>query len=121
MEPTISITGDGNAVGNSNTISVNKTSVTSGALVADFAALLGQLRGALDAAELDPKTRRIVQADLDVVEGEVADEKPSGSIILAKLKSIADVAKNATAIGTAGAAVWPHLHQAIQMAQGLFK
>ena len=121
MESTIHITGDGNAVGDGNTTNVSKTTMSSGATVPEFTALLGQLHRALATAGLDPKIARVVEADLAVVEGEVEDDKPNGSIIAAKLKGIADMAKNAAVIGTAGSTVLPELHHVIEMAQGLFK
>lgn len=83
MKPTISITGDGNSIGDSNANRIDKKSVTSGVTMTDFNALLGQLHGLLGAAELDTKTRSIVQNDLDVVEKEANDKKPSGPIIVA--------------------------------------
>ena len=120
MQGPINITGDANIVGNQNTVSVNKTPLTSGATMAEFTALLAELRAALEGADLDAKTARIVKADLDVVEGEVTEEKPDKSIVEAKLASIAAMAKNAAAIATAGGTLMPLIHKAIEMAHELF-
>jgi len=121
MKGPISITGDGNVLGNQNTVSVNKTTVTSGATVADFTSLLAELRATLGSAGLDAKAERIIKADLDVVEGEVTDAKPDKSIVEAKLASIAAIAKNAAAIATASGTLLPLIHKAIEMAPTVFK
>jgi hypothetical protein len=121
MEPRIRINGDGNAVGDGNEININKNAVTTGTTVDDLVVLLGQLRETLDTIELDPKTRRLLQADLEVVEGEVAGEKPSGDIIEAKLKSIEAVAKSVVGIGTATATFMPLIYRAVELVQGLFR
>ena len=120
MQGPINMTGDGNVVGNQNTVSVNKTIVTSGATVADFTALLAQMRAALDGAELDDDTRQVVAGDLDVVEGQIVKEKPSKSIVEAKLASMASMAKNAAAIGAAATGLVPLIQKAIDMAHHLF-
>jgi hypothetical protein len=121
MEGSIHITGDGNAVGTNNTTNVTKTTMTSGATLPEFTTLLGQLRESLHESKLDPKVARVAEADLAIVEGEVEEDEPSGSIIAAKLKSIADMAKNAASIGTAGSTFLPQLQQAIEMVKHLFK
>ena len=120
MEGSINITGDGNAVGNQNTISVNKTTVTSGATMAEFTDLLTELRAALDGAGLDDDTREVVAGDLDVVEGQIVKEKPSKSIVEVKLASMAAMAKNAAAIGAAATGLVPLIQKAIEMAHHLF-
>ena len=120
MQGPINITGDANVVGNQNMVSVSKTTVTSGATMADFTGLLAEVRAALESAELGEKTTRLVKADLDVVEAEVTETKPDKSIVEAKLASMAAMAKNAAAIATAGGTLLPLIHKAIEMAHGLF-
>ncbi len=120
MNHSVNITGDGNVIGNENTVSVRKTTVTQGATMADFTALLAQMRAALDGAGLDDDTREVVAGDLDVVEGQIVKEKPSKSIVEAKLASMAAMAKNAAAIGAAATGLAPLIHKAIEMAQHLF-
>lgn len=120
MPESIHITGDGNAIGNNNTISVNKTAISSGATLADFTALLGQMRTTIEAGELDAKTSRIIASDLAIVEGEVAENEPDKSIVEAKLASIASMAENASKIATSGSTLLPLILKAKEMVGGLF-
>ena len=117
MSDTIHITGDGNAVGDSNTISVRKTTTSSGATLSEFASLLAQLRAELQSADLDRRTARIVSADLDVVEGEVSEKDPDGETISHRLEGIAKALTGATAVGTAGTTL---LDKVIEMGHRLF-
>ena len=114
------VTGDGINIGSGNISHVNKTTVTVGATLDDFTTLLKELRGALNEEYFDPKVRRALTADLDVIEGEVADETPSGAIIQSKLKSMAETIRTVAAIGSAATTLPPLLHQALEWAQRLF-
>lgn len=114
------VTGDGINIGSGNVSHVSKTTVTSGATMSEFIALLSQMRGFVNAEDCDPKVRRALTADLDVIEGEVVDEKPSGAIIQSRLKSMAETIKTAAAIGSVATTLPPLLHKALEWAQGLF-
>jgi predicted sugar kinase len=54
------------------------------------------------------------------VENEVQAEKPDGSYITRKLKSIAEIATAAGATAAAANQLGPHVQQAIQIVQSLF-
>ena len=119
MSDTIHITGDGNAVGDFNNITVRKTatSTTSGVTLSEFTDLLAQLRAELQNTDLDSRTARIVSADLDVVEGEVGEAEPDGATISQRLEGIAKALTGATAIGTAGTGL---LDKVIEIGHKLF-
>jgi hypothetical protein len=115
----ITITGDGNVVGDHSSATVIKQ-VREGVTLEEFLRLLAELRAALPAAGLDPETATVVEADVRAVEEQAQREKPRGSIILAKLKGIAELLGAAVAASPAAARLAPLAQQAIQWAQQLF-
>ena len=88
--------------------------------VEDFLRLLAQLREILPAAGLDPETAQVIEADVRVVEEQARREEPRGAIILAKLKSVAELLGAAGGAATGLARLAPLVQQAIQWAQQLF-
>ncbi len=113
------ITGDGNVVGDQSSATVIKQ-VTEGATLAEFLRLLAELRQALPAAGLDPDTAEVIEADVQVVEEQAQKEKPSTAVIVAKLKSIAEVLTASGAVATAAQKLLPVAQQALTWAQQLF-
>ena len=113
------ITGDGNVVGDQSSATVIKQ-VTEGATLAEFLRLLAELRQALPAAGLDPDTAEVIEADVKVVEEQAQKEKPSTAVIVAKLKSIAEVLTASGAVATAAQKLLPVAQQALTWAQQLF-
>lgn len=114
------VKGDGNAFGMNNTTNVSKTTVTQGATLEEFTALLTQIRETLATTQIDEKVRRAILADVEVVEAETKDSQPSLPIIESKLNSIASIAKTVAGIGAAAAALLPLVQKAIEYAPLLF-
>ena len=113
------ITGDGNVVGDQSSATVIKQ-VTEGVTLAEFLRLLAELRQSLPAAGLDPDTAEVIEADVKVVEEQAQKEKPSTAVIVAKLKSIAEVLTASGAVATAAQKLLPVAQQALTWAQQLF-
>jgi hypothetical protein len=116
----ISITGDGNVIGNSNRVTVVKQTTT-GATMEEFRRLIAELKQGLAHAGLDPDTAEIVAADLHTVEEQAGKDQPRGSIIVSKLKSITEML--AAVAGTAAAAgqLLPLAQKAVEWAGQLFR
>ena len=72
----ITITGDGNVIGNNNRVNVNK-SQTTGVTVDQFLRLLDELRQAIPQAGLDPDEAEAIVADLQVAETQCANRNPT--------------------------------------------
>ena len=115
----IIITGDGNVVGDHSSATVIKQ-VTEGATLEEFLRLLAELRQALPTSGLDPDTAEVIEADVQVVEEQAQKEKPSAPVIVAKLKSIAEVLTASGAVATAAQKLLPLAQQALTWAQQLF-
>lgn len=113
------ITGDGNVVGDGSSATVIKQ-VGEGATLEEFLRLLAELRQALPAAGLDPDTAEVIEADVKVVEEQAQKEKPNAPLIVAKLKSIAEVLTAAGTVATATQKLLPLAQQAFTWAQQLF-
>jgi hypothetical protein len=116
------ITGDGNAVGNNNSVSVTKTkAVAHGATLNEFTALLSQLREELLRASFDDRVRQVVEADVKVIEAETSVDQPNLPLIESKLKGIESLAKSTAGIGTAAMTLVPIVQKAVEYAQVLFR
>ena len=115
----ITITGDGNVVGDQSSATVIKQ-VTEGATLEEFLRLMVELRQALPAAGLDHDTAEVIEADVQVVEEQAQKEKPSAPVIVAKLKGIAEVLAASGAVATAAQKLLPLAQQALTWAQQLF-
>ena len=113
------ITGDGNVVGDHSSATVIKQA-NQGATLEGFLRLLTEIRQALPAAGLDRDMAQVIEGDYQVVEKQAKKEKPSAPIIVAKLKSAAEVLTATGTVLTAGQALAPLAQQAIQWAQQLF-
>ncbi len=114
------ITGDGNVIGDHSQATVIKQA-NQGATVAEFSALLAQMRALLPQAGLDADTAEAVAADVKVVAQQAARPKPNPALIAAKLEGITKLLAAAT--GTAGAVekLLPLARQAVQWAAQLFR
>lgn len=87
VKVSIHIEGAGNIVGDRNKVSVaGPTNVVMGATVAEFTALLAQLREGLLAAKLDEKARKAVENDIEAIQAEAKDANPSLPVVEGKLK-----------------------------------
>ena len=115
----ITITGDGNVVGDQSSATVIKQ-VTEGATLEEFLRLMAELRQTLPASGLDADTAEVVEADVKVVEEQAQKEKPSAPVIVAKLKGIAEVLAASGAVATAAQKLLPLAQQALTWAQQLF-
>jgi hypothetical protein len=82
-----------------------------------LAALFTEWRPGAGAVGLDEKTRRAVEEDLDRAHAEAGDAKPSGAIILSRLKGVAALVEGA---GKAAEGIWPRIQQAIEWAGRLW-
>jgi hypothetical protein len=115
----ITITGDGNVIGDGSRSTVIKQQTT-GITVEQFLRLLAELRQALPAAGLDPDVAQAVEADLQVAESQARRAKPNAALLLLKLRSVAELL--ATADGVMGIVdrVHPLAQQALEWAGQLF-
>ncbi len=116
----ISITGDGNVIGNHNRSTVIKQT-TQDASVEEFRRLIAELKQGLARAGLDEDTAAAVTADVHTVEDQAAKPQPRGAIIVSKLKSITEML--AAVAGTAAAAgkLLPQAQKAVEWAGQLFR
>lgn len=116
----ISITGDGNVIGDHSRSTVVKQT-TDGASVDEFRRLIAELQSGLAQAGLDEDTAAVVEADVHVVEEQAAKPQPRGAIIVSKLKSITEML--AAVAGTAAAAgkLLPLAQKATEWAGQLFR
>ena len=95
----ITITGDGNVIGNDNRVNVNK-SQTTGVTVNEFLRLLGELREAIPQAGLDPDEAETIVADLQAAESLARKPQPNARLILSRITNAAGLL--ATADGAWG-------------------
>ena len=86
----VSITGDGNVIGNHSRSTVIKRT-TQGASVEEFRRMIGELKSGLALAGLDEDTAAALEADVRTVEEQAAKPQPRGAIIVSKLKSITEM------------------------------
>ncbi len=112
-------TGGGDFIGRDQTI--YQVNATQGASLAEFTALLAQLRGALPAAGLDPDTAEIIEADVQVIEQQAARPKPNAAIITSKLEGIAKLLAAAGGVAVAAQKLLPMARQALEWAKPLFQ
>jgi len=121
----ITITGDGNVIGNNNRVNVNK-SQTTGVAVDQFLRLLGELRQAIPQAGLDPDEAASAVADLDVVEQQTRKPQPKPAFVLAKLNGTLSLLATADGVweraeGALAERARPLAEQAVNWAGQLFK
>lgn len=112
-------TGGGAFVGRDQTI--HQVSATQGVSLAEFTALLAELRGALPAAGLDPDTAEIIDADVQVIEQQAAKPKPNAAVITSKLEGIAKLLAAAGGVAVAAQKLLPMAQQALEWARPLFR
>lgn len=112
-------TGGGSFVGRDQTIHVSATQA--GATVAEFAALLAQMRAGLPAVGLDRETAEAVDADFRVVEDQAARDKPNKALILGKLEGAVKVLTAAAGAAAAVEKLLPAAQKAVEMAGQLFR
>ncbi|MEI2690764.1 MAG: hypothetical protein V9H69_14055 [Anaerolineae bacterium] len=111
-------TGGGSFVGRDQTI--HQVSATQGVSLAEFSALLAELRAALPAAGLDPDTAEIIDADVQVIEQQAAKPQPSAAVITSKLEGMAKVLAAAGGVAVAAQKLLPMVQQALEWARPLF-
>ncbi len=111
-------TGGGAFVGRDQT--VHQVYAPQGVSLAEFSALLAELRAALPAAGLDPDVAEIIDADVQVVETQAAKPEPSAAIIVSKLEGIAKVLAAAGGVAVAAQKLLPMAQQALEWARPLF-
>jgi hypothetical protein len=71
-------------------------------------------------ADLDDKIRRSIETDIQAVEAEAKDSKPSLPIIESKLKGVESIIERGGGTGTATPALTPLIRKAIELAGRLF-
>jgi hypothetical protein len=117
----IRITGDGNVIGNQNTVSVMKTkSVAQGSTPDDFVALIAQIRELLRTAHLHEDDHDTVAANLKTVEREARKAKPRFSLIESSLKSVESLLKSTESLSLDIANLLFMIPQAVEFARRLF-
>lgn len=117
----IRIRGDGNVIGDDNTVSVTKTkTVTQGATPDDFVALMAQMRELLRTTNLNEDDRDTVETNLKTAQKEAKKDKPRLPLIESSLKSIESLVKSTEGIGSAAAKLLPMIPQAVELARQLF-
>jgi len=115
----ITIAGDGNVVGDhsrSTVVKQNRTGITTD----DFLRLLAELRQSLPTAGLDPDTAQVIEADLQIVESQAQQAKPNATLILLKLRSVAELLAAADGVWGIVERVQPLAQQAVEWAGQLF-
>jgi hypothetical protein len=118
---TLSISGDANIIGSHNYSRVTKTNAASEpATIGEFNQLLRQLREELLKADLDDKMRRSIDADLQAVEAEAQDTKPSLPIIEGKLQGVESIIERGGGTGSSSRSLTPSIRKAIEWAGRLF-
>ena len=115
----ITITGDGNVIGDGSRSTVIKQS-TAGVTTDDFLRLLAELRQSLQSAGLDPDIAQVIEADLQVVESQAQKTKPNATLILLKLRSAAEMLAAADGVWGIVERVQLLAQQAVEWAGQLF-
>ncbi len=115
----ISITGDGNVIGNRSRSTVIKQT-SRGASVDEFRRLIAGLKSGLAQAGLDEDTTAAVEADLCTVEEQAAKPQPRGAIIVGKLKSITEMLMAVVDTEAAAGKLLPLAQKAMEWAGELF-
>jgi len=116
----ISITGDGNVIGDHSRSTVIKQT-TQGASVEEFRRLIAELKQGLAQAGLDEDTSAAVAADVRTVEEQVAKPQPRGAIIVSKLKSITEMLTAVAGTAAAAGKLLPLAQKAVEWAGQLFR
>jgi hypothetical protein len=117
----ITMTGDGNIIGQNNYSNLTKVNAASEpATLKAFSELLKQLREELPKVDLEYKIRESIDTDIQAVEAEAKESKPSLPIIEGKLKSVESIIKRVAGIGSATMALTPMLQKAIELSARLF-
>ena len=106
------ISGSTIVTGNGNVVGSPATDVS----LADLTDLLAQIRALLPAAGLDEDSAEVIESDLDVVEKQVARDKPKRAIVVAKLKTIAEIMGAAGGLAAAAGKLVPLVEKALQVA-----
>ncbi len=88
--------------------------------VDDLLRLLAQARELLPAAGLDTPTAQVIQSDLETAEAQARQEHPNRAIVVAKLKSVAEVLGAVGGAATGLSRLLPLVQQALQWAERLF-
>ncbi|MCX7681576.1 MAG: hypothetical protein N2508_06395 [Anaerolineae bacterium] len=79
------------------------------------------MRELLPAAGLDSEAAQVAAADLQAAEEQARREPPRREIVLAKLKSVAELVGAAGGAAASVSKILPLLQQALQWAQQLFR
>ncbi len=116
----ISITGDGNVIGNHSRSTVIKQT-TQSASVEEFRRLIADLGRGLAQAGLDEDTAAAVEVDVRTVEEQAAKPQPRGAIIMSKLKSITEMLAAVTGTAAAAGKLLPLAQKAVEWAGQLFR
>lgn len=116
-----SITGDGNVIGDGNSVNVTKTNIIQPGITLDqFIELLTQLRGKVQSANLDDRTKGMVNSDFEYIEEEAKCDRPNLPLIETKLKAIEAVIKGTRNVGIAVTTLVPLIQKAVDYAHRLF-
>ena len=117
-------TGGGAFVGRDQTITTT-TTVSQGASLGQFTALLAQLRAGLPDAGLEPKIQQAIEGEVASLQAEAGDSQPSLPLIETRLKGIQSMLKSAAGAGAAANAtaigMVQVVQQALELARQLFR
>lgn len=111
-------TAGGNFVGRDQSIAITNTQ--QGVTLAEFAQLLAEMRTLLPEAGLDSGTADVIDADVKVVEAQLAQPKPSAPLITSRLEGITKLLTAAAGAAAAGEKLLPLAQQAVAWAGQLF-
>jgi len=116
----VAMIGYGNVNGDHSQATVVKLA-NQGGTVEQFMDLLEQLRKLVPQAELDAETAAIVDADVKVVQEQIAKPKPNGAIIVSKLEGVAKMLTAVSGLAVAGGKLLPLAQKAVEWAGQLFR
>jgi hypothetical protein len=100
---------------------ITTTTVSQGATLEEFTALLAQLRAGLPATGLEPKIQQAIGGEVASLEAEAGDPQPSLPLIETRLKGIQSLLKSAAGAGAAAIGMAQIVQQALELARQLFR
>jgi hypothetical protein len=115
----ITITGDGNVVGDHSRSTVVKHSKT-GVTIDEFLQVLDKLQQGLSTVELDPDLAEAVEADVQTAQTQAQKPEPNRSLLLMRLGNVAQMLATIDGVWGVSERLLPLAQQALDWGQQLF-